>query len=473
MNLPRNEEAERGLVGSLIVADATYEIVSTALSIAPPEMLFSPFVQAVYLAAVELHRDDGKPELTLLLTYVERQLKNPPNDLVVTLVELFDAVPNAGNVAFYARQVRESHEKRQAVLAAHRLIEANGENLDATLETLTNVQRQSTTEPECYTFGELLDTHQVLREPIIEGLLRRGETMNVIAPSKVGKSWLVSSLAFQIALGREWLGMECHQGKVLIADNELHPETMASRLRAVSNALEIVPEDIEDRVKLLPLRGHLKDLKALGPLLRTHGRDCSLVILDAFYRFLPAESDENSNAQMAHLYNHLDSYAREIGCSFAIVHHSSKGSQAGKTVTDVGSGAGSMARATDTHLVLRHHEVKGVAVMDAVGRSWPPIDPMCLEWKYPLWTPSGRYNPANLWDGKSPRREEQSEPWDHQRFARECVDIDHAWPLVKILMVAADKGLPNPTAKRFLEQAECTGLVHMSPLGRKKAWIRV
>ena len=48
---------------------------------------------------------------------------------------------------------------------------------------------------------ELIQRHPKLRDPVIHGLLRRGETMNIIAPSKTGKSWLVNDLALAIATG--------------------------------------------------------------------------------------------------------------------------------------------------------------------------------------------------------------------------------------------------------------------------------
>ena len=43
------------------------------------------------------------------------------------------------------------------------------------------------------------------REYIINGLLRRGETMNLIAPSKAGKSFLVGDLSIAVATGDVWL----------------------------------------------------------------------------------------------------------------------------------------------------------------------------------------------------------------------------------------------------------------------------
>src|SRR5665213_2593168 len=89
-------------------------------------------------------------------------------------------------------------------------------------------------------WGELIERHPTLRSPLIEGLLRKGETMNIIANSKVGKSWLVNDLAISVATGRPWLGIfPTTQGGVLLIDNELHKETIAHRLRSVAASLGI------------------------------------------------------------------------------------------------------------------------------------------------------------------------------------------------------------------------------------------
>src|SRR5690606_34090622 len=61
------------------------------------------------------------------------------------------------------------------------------------------------TTPACKSVGQLLTDHPELRRPIIHNLLRQGETANLIAPSKVGKSWLVTDLALSLATGTPWL----------------------------------------------------------------------------------------------------------------------------------------------------------------------------------------------------------------------------------------------------------------------------
>ena len=189
--------------------------------------------------------------------------------------------------------------------------------------------------------GDLLRRYPNRRPAVIEGLLRVGETMNAIAAPKVGKSWLALGLAFAVATGRPWLStFATAQGKVLLIDNELHPETSAHRLRTLAGAMQLPIEDIAEAVHIVNLRGRLENLHGLGAGLRKIERGrYILAIIDAFYRTLPAGADENDNATMAGLYNALDCYADALGAAFVNIHHSSKGDQSGKAVTDVGAGA--------------------------------------------------------------------------------------------------------------------------------------
>lgn len=185
--------------------------------------------------------------------------------------------------------------------------------------------------PAIKSVRQLLSDHPELRPPVIHGLLRVGESMNVIAPSKLGKSWLVTDLALSLASGRPWLGtFQTEPGPVLLIDNELHSQTSANRIPKVAGARGIPLEDIADAVFIENLRGRLKDILSLAPYFRQlRPGYFKITVLDAFYRFLPKGTDENSNANLAEIYNQLDWYADQIGCSFVLVHYASKGNQSG------------------------------------------------------------------------------------------------------------------------------------------------
>lgn len=321
---------------------------------------------------------------------------------------------------------------------------------------------------------QLVVAYPSLRPPVIEGLLREGETMNVISAPKIGKSWLVIDLALAVATGRPWLGMDCVPGEVLILDNELHGNTSANRVPKVAAARGILFDDVADRVYVENLRGRLMDLFALRPYFRQFapGR-FKLVILDAFYRFLPMRTDENDNGTMANLYNYVDAYADHLKCSFVIIHHTSKGNQSLKEVTDVGAGAGAQSRATDTHLILRRHEEEDAVVMEAAVRSWPPMPPRCLRWAWPVWTPADDLDPAMLRKegGKRSARggdEEAPPSYDAAGFAERFLG-EEPKSQARILEEAEAKGLSSRRVKRLLDLAEEEGLAFRWSVGPRKA----
>ena len=266
-------------------------------------------------------------------------------------------------------------------------------------------EAQAEDKPVALNARSLINQHREYRKPVIEGLLRQGETMNIIASPKVGKSWLVLSLAVSMSNGNPWLGMETQRCNVLLVDNELHVETLAQRLRGV--AME--QGEALDCLSVLPLRGRSKPLNVIRDLVVGEARKnkCGLIILDALYRFLPEGVSENDNAAMTALYNTIDQMAKESECSIILIHHSSKGNQADKSVTDGGAGAGAVSRAADAHVFLREHDEEGCAVFAAVARSFPPMEPFVIQGQYvdhaKVWTTAKHLDPGCLKGRKEER----------------------------------------------------------------------
>ena len=261
--------------------------------------------------------------------------------------------------------------------------------------------QQSSEEDEDIPIGELVKRYPKLRPPLINGFLRLGETMNIIAPPKTGKSWLVTDLALSVATGTPWFGYPCEKGKVLIIDNELHKETSSSRVPKVVKARGFDMDTVGQDICIFNQRGRLRTIEDIGNKIeRYKAKGYKLIIIDAFYRAMPRGTDENDNGAIADVYNMIDRYAQEIGCAFVLIHHTSKGNQSLKSVTDVGAGAGAQSRAADTHVILRRHKQRDVVVMESAVRSFQSVPAMCLRWNWPLWNRDESLNPEDL-DGKS------------------------------------------------------------------------
>lgn len=264
----------------------------------------------------------------------------------------------------------------------------------------------------CVTLAGLLEQYPDLRETIVDGLIRRGEVANIIGATKIGKSWLVFGLALCVARGLPWLNhFEVKTGRVLIVDYELHLETLSYRMRKTTRDYGIEQKDVEG-IRLLSLRGSKTDIFGLKSLISRLNEEFDLIILDPVYRLLPKGTSENDNAQMMEFYSLLDNIAEELNAAIVCIHHSSKGFQNDKRVTDVGSGAGSQSRAADTHIVLREHSKNDFAVMEASLRSFPPIDPLTLAYEFPCWSVRSEIAPElkqapSAFEAKQRRRDEE------------------------------------------------------------------
>jgi len=323
--------------------------------------------------------------------------------------------------------------------------------------------------PDFVSVGDLVERFTSVRPPVIHGLIREGETMNIIAAPKTGKSWLALDLAVSVATGGDWLGrFRCERGDVLILDNELHPETCASRIPQVAAARGVGVDAIRSRVYVESLRGRLLTTTYLREHLEAIKPDrFKVIVLDAFYRFMPPGFSENDNGQMASVYNDLDGIADRLKCCFVLVHHTSKGEQGGKAVTDVGAGAGVQSRATDTHLILREHQEKHAVVLEATVRSWPPVEPTCLRWTYPVWNADPELDPSAFRrrNGRAAKSERPNESWNPARFTEEFVSNTRR-TRVSIVAAAVDRGLSKRMAGDLLTASVDQGLVTKLVAGR-------
>jgi hypothetical protein len=387
------------------------------------------------------------------------------------IIEIVQSTPTALHFDHYANIVLEGADNRELFGIALEVATAASrgsvsiEKRESLATSLASIGRRRANKPKPRSVRKLIADCPSMRAPVIHGLLRQGETMNLISAPKVGKSWLVTALAIAVASGRPWLGgFETEQGKVLIIDNELHGETIANRIPKVADGLAVRLEEFDEDVLIEDLRGRLCDLYSLGAYFEQFDPGSyRLVIIDAMYRALPSGTDENDNAEMANVYNVLDRYAARLGCSFVLVHHFPKGNQSSKTVTDVGAGAGSQARATDTHLIMRPHEVDDAYVLEAAVRSWPPVAPRVLRWEFPVWTPDDTLDPRALRRDrprktKSPNAVGSAErdTWSPDSFVARFLSVSPATK-ASIVESARGAGLTERRALHLIRSAEDQG----------------
>ncbi len=245
--------------------------------------------------------------------------------------------------------------------------------------------------------SDLVTKHRRPRQVIVDGLMRVADVINLIGGPKSRKSFWVMLLAICIASGKPFLGRPVKRGRVLLIDNELALDDLAKRMLDMLAALGMTPDDIAGYLDILSLRGKLDDLRSIkAEVMKSPAGTYSVIIVDALYKALPRGTDENSNSDMTQAYCLLDEIAEKSNSAVVVVHHSSKGSQHQKSVSDMGSGAGAQSRSADVHIVLRDHEAANTVVMQAIIRSQRPVEPQCLTFNYPLWSVAPDLDPEAI-----------------------------------------------------------------------------
>lgn len=193
-----------------------------------------------------------------------------------------------------------------------------------------------------------------LRPALIDGVLRQGHKMQISAPSKAGKSFLLIELATAIATGKNWLGMPCKPGKVLYINLEIDAASFDNRVYKVCTAAGYDLATVAENLTLWHLRGHAMQLdELLEPLrqrVKSLGVELEAIIIDPVYKL--GLGDENSAEAVGGFCNQVDKLSEATGAAVIYAHHHSKGAQGRKSSMDRASGSGVFARDPDAILSM-------------------------------------------------------------------------------------------------------------------------
>ena|GEM_PF-3234573 len=415
--------AEMSVLGSCLADARALATVEEAITAAD---FYHVHARIVFRAIQELTARETPADAVTVANFLESQGTLDDAGGPSFLHAAVETTPHAIHARYYAGIVRDLARRRrfglglQALALQSRSPTVDPEQLRADMQALLDEPVQQ----NLLTFRRLAELHPKLRDPLIDGLLRRGEVANIIAPSKIGKSWLTYGLSLCVITGRDWFGFPTTAGPVCLIDNELHEPTIVHRIRAVAEAMEIPYDDYADLLSIWPMRGRSADVFAIGRKLNRLGSHYSLVVLDAKYRAIPNGASENSNEDETAFYNEQDRWAK-LGPAIANIHHSTKGVQADRRVTDIGAGGGAQSRAADTHIVLREHEDADTFVLEAAVRSFKPIEPLGLIWQFPLWIPDSTVDASKL--KRQRTRQDENQDAQDAESDRAVLDACPTW----------------------------------------------
>jgi regulatory protein RepA len=232
---------------------------------------------------------------------------------------------------------------------------------------------------------------------IIPGVLNQGAKMTVGGASKAGKTWLLMDLAFAIATGRPWLGLETKEGKVLYVNLEIQWQYFRKRCEHILCMRKMSPK--VPNFMSWTLRGHFMTAELFKEaILEGIGDEkFDVIFIDPLYKLLNG-ADANKAGDMQKILAELEQIAERAGAALIYADHFAKGNMAERSAIDRISGSGVNARDPDVICTLTENGTEGCLSANFVLRNMPPMADFAVGKmeKSPLFERRTDIDPADL-----------------------------------------------------------------------------
>ena len=214
---------------------------------------------------------------------------------------------------------------------------------------------------ETVSMTTLYDTDFEGQEPLIDGLLYRGAYLLAGSP-KVGKSFLMAQLAYQVSTGLPLWGYKVRKTGVLyfaLEDNYARLQRRLFRMFGMDGTNDLLFAIYATQLGL-GLEEQLKKFVRQHP-------DTKLIIIDTLQKVREVGGDKYSYANDYEVVGKLKRLADDCGICLLLVHHTRK--QRADDKFDMISGTNGLLGAADgAFLLQKEKRTDGSAILDVAGR---------------------------------------------------------------------------------------------------------
>jgi hypothetical protein len=368
---PHDLAAEEGALGAAMLSREALALVLDRLT---ADDFYRPAHRTIYRGLAAL-RDRGEPvDPTTVAGELHRAGALADVGGAPFLHTLIAEVPTAAHVAAYAASVAELADRRRLIDAGHRIVQAGYEDPDDPGRALAHAQAVIAAASGNGAAGARLlaglrdgawldAQHFPPLAYTVAGVIPEGSVL-LVGPPKVGKSWLVLTVALAAASGGQALGQQVPQRPVLYLALEDGDRRLQGRCRRLLDGAPI-PAGFEYLTSIEPDR--ITD--TIAAWLRHHaGAAPALVVLDTLGKVMPpALQGESSYQRDYRIGTALKRLAdQHPGTTLLVNHHDRKAGA--EDFVDSVSGTHGLAGAADTVIVLSRPRHEQAGRLKVTGR---------------------------------------------------------------------------------------------------------
>lgn len=355
--LPKNLEAERALIGSVLA--------SSKLEGLAEQVLVDDFNnlqhQAIWNAILRLHARGDPLDIITVCAALEGSKHISEIEAATLITRMIGEVPSTMHVEKYAELVQVTAAKRKLAVVLPKISRiAYSDDKHDPFSVFADAQAIiekagadiQPVEREQWTAAELVLLEIPDNPFYLDGLIIEGGLNLLAGEYASGKTFLCIELAIGTSTSAGAWGRTIKPGNVLYLGCDNMRETLIRRLRELCKGREVEAPHESLVIDISPLDlGTPAGIATVRSLVIKH--NAQLVIIDAMARYL-GRLDENSAGDVGSLMAELREIIRMTGCTMVLVHHLRKiGTQMTRSkIADRVRGSGDFIGAVDSAIIV-------------------------------------------------------------------------------------------------------------------------
>lgn len=335
--LPQNIEAERSVLGAVLLSNDSIEI---AEKIVQPEDFFHTHHKKIFQSMLAMRAGAQPIDLVTITDFLHRnrQLDNAGGAAYIS--QLMDGVPHVTNIEHYASIVKEKASRRRIIRMLADLQEEAIQDLEPLEHITRKIDSFSKGETALVANGngngnghighDLMDFLKIdfpQPEHLVEGMIPKGDKIMIVAMPHRMKSWFTTGLALAATRAGTVLGkLEVPKPvRTILVQVEDSPGEVQKRLRAFLATSQFTNCD-PDNLRIID-RTEFTEFSAewCERFVRQATEwKADLIIFDVLRKFFVTHGDINSSTDTAVFLEIIDRIRYTTGAAVILVHHENR-----------------------------------------------------------------------------------------------------------------------------------------------------